>query len=83
MTAMRRPGFAEGITTTCLIIGAGQDRVVSTEAVRDFACRLPHGTYVELADAEHEILMENDSIRSHFWSAFDFFVGRTLGAENG
>ena len=78
MVAMRRPGFAESITTPCLIFGAGRDRVVSTDAIRDFARRLPHGTYIELADAEHEILMENDSIRTRFWHAFDAFVSNYL-----
>ena len=41
---------------------------------RSFAKRLPHGTYVEFADAEHEILMENDAIRARFWQAFDAFT---------
>jgi lysophospholipase len=78
MAAMRRPGFAEAITTPCLVFGAGRDRIVSTGAVRDFVRRLPHGTYIELADAEHEILMENDSIRARFWTAFDGFVSNYL-----
>ena len=38
--------------------------------------RLPNGRYVEFEDAEHEILMENDSIRARFWDAFDGFVGK-------
>jgi lysophospholipase len=78
MAAMRRPGFAESITTPCLVLGAGRDRIVSTAAIRDFANRLPHGTYIELADAEHEILMENDSIRARFWAALDAFVSNYM-----
>lgn len=81
MADMGLPGFAESITTPCLVFGAGRDRVVSTKAVRDFARRLPHGTYIELSDAEHEILMENDSIRTRFWSAFDTFVGKLANSE--
>ncbi|HWE05102.1 MAG TPA: alpha/beta hydrolase [Rhizomicrobium sp.] len=76
MTAMQAPGFAEAIATPCLVFGAGRDRIVDTAAVRAFARRLPNGAYVELADAEHEIMMENDSIRARFWQAFDEFVGR-------
>ena len=68
------PGFAEAIQTPVLICGAGRDRIVLVEAERDFAKRLPHGTYVELEDSEHEILMENDTIRARFWTAFDGFV---------
>jgi lysophospholipase len=79
MARMSAPGFAEAVTTPCLVLGAGRDRVVSTEAIRRFAHRLPRGTYLELPEAEHEILMENDAIRAQFWSAFDTFVG--LGLE--
>ena len=68
------PGYAEAIETPVLVCGAGKDRIVITSAERDFAKRLPHGTYVEFEDAEHEILMENDSIRALFWAAFDEFT---------
>ena len=78
MAALRRPGFAESITTPCLVFGAGHDLIVSTAAIRDFARRLPHGAYIELAEAKHEILMENDSIRTRFWRAFDMFVSKYL-----
>lgn len=74
MTQMRQPGFAETITSPCLVFGAGRDRVVSTAAIREFTRRLPNGTYIEIEDAEHEIVMENDSIRARFWQAFDAFV---------
>ncbi|MGH6870232.1 MAG: alpha/beta hydrolase [Rhizomicrobium sp.] len=74
MAEVTAPGYAEAILTPVLIVGAGRDRIVETEAERAFAPRLPHGKYVELADAEHEILMENDSIRARFWQAFDAFI---------
>jgi len=76
MDAMRGAGYAEAIATPTLIFGAGKDRIVRIESVRDFAKRLPHGCYIEIEDAEHEIMMENDSIRARFWTAFDGFVGR-------
>lgn len=69
-------GFAEAIQTPVLIFGAGKDRIVQVAAVRDFAKRLPHGTYVEFEIAEHEILMENDIVRTRFWRAFDEFAGK-------
>lgn len=74
MAPMVAAGYAESITTPCLVFGAGRDRIVDTDAVRNFARRLPQGSYVEISDAEHEILMENDSIRAKFWGAFDSFV---------
>jgi len=67
-------GFAEAIQTPVLVCGAGKDRIVLTGAEREFAARLPRGTYVEFEDAEHEILMENDSIRARFWKSFDEFA---------
>jgi lysophospholipase len=68
------PGYPEAIETPVLVCGAGRDRICLTAATHAFAKRLPHGTYMEFEDAEHEILMENDSIRSRFWKAFDGFV---------
>jgi len=76
MARVMAPGYAEAIATPVLILGAGRDRIVDTAAEREFARRLPHGTYVEFADAEHEIMMERDSIRTRFWAAFDEFVGK-------
>jgi lysophospholipase len=76
MRRLKTPGYAETITTPILIVGAGRDRIVSTSATRAFAERLPNASYVEIEDAEHEILMENDSIRSRFWEAFDEFASR-------
>ena len=74
MKAMTAPGYAEAINTPVLVVAAGKDRIVLTEATRKFATRLPRGRYVEFADAEHEILMEQDAIRTRFWAAFDGFV---------
>jgi lysophospholipase len=73
---LNSPGYPESISTPVLIVGAGKDRIVATEAEAALAKRLPHGEYIELADAEHEILMEQDSIRAKFWVAFDTFVAK-------
>lgn len=74
MARVSGPGFAEAIPMPVLICGAGKDRIVLTGAEKQFAARLPRGEYIEFADAEHEILMENDAIRARFWAAFDGFV---------
>jgi lysophospholipase len=78
MDRMREPGYAEAITTPLLIFCAGRDQIVDTEATRAFVKRLPNARYVELEDAEHEILMESDAIRARFWKAFDEFGGDYL-----
>jgi lysophospholipase len=74
MDTVMLPGYAEVITTPMLIFGAGRDRIVDTLATREFAGHLPRGRYEEIGDAEHEILMENDSIRARFWAGFDTFT---------
>ncbi|HEY2835016.1 MAG TPA: alpha/beta hydrolase [Rhizomicrobium sp.] len=71
----RSPGYAEAIQTPSLFFGAGRDRVCDTDAIRAFAQRVPMGTYVEIADAEHELLMERDVFRAQLWSHFDAFLG--------
>lgn len=76
MEHVMSPGYPEAITTPVLIVGAGRDRIVDTTAAREFTARLPHGTYLEIETAEHEILMETDSIRADFWAAFDTFVAK-------
>jgi lysophospholipase len=78
---LRRKSFAEEITTPLLVFGAGRDRVVHVEAIRDFVKNLPKARYVEIEDAQHEILMENDAIRARFWAEFDAFVNEQLGVQ--
>ena len=59
-----------------LIAGAGKDRICISAKAKAFAARAPQGEYVEIAEAEHEILMERSLIRARFWAAFDAFTGR-------
>ena len=70
------PGFAERISTPALIMGAGRDRIVISEAARRFAARMPASVYQAIENAEHEILMERDELRGRFWQAFDAFMDR-------
>ena len=74
MARMAAPGYAEAIRTPTLVCGPGKDRICVTSATRAFAGRMPNGRYLDLPDSEHEILMENDSIRARFWAAFDAFT---------
>jgi len=76
MDTIMSPGYADSIATPTLIVGAGRDRIVDVAAEREFAARLPTGQYEEIPDAEHEILMENNSVRMRFWRMFDAFVAR-------
>jgi lysophospholipase len=57
-----------------LVVAAGADQVVSTAAIEQFAIRLRSGSHLIVPGARHEILMEQERIRSQFWAAFDAFV---------
>jgi lysophospholipase len=67
---------ASNITTPLLMVGAGKDRICITADTKAFATRAPHADYVEIAEAEHEILMERSQIRARFWAAFDAFMSK-------
>ena len=77
---LRSPGYAETIRTPALLLGAGHDRVCDSAAARQFAARLPHAQFVEIADAEHEILMEREIFRIQLWTAFDEFLKKSAPA---
>ncbi|MGY6246764.1 alpha/beta hydrolase [Bosea thiooxidans] len=74
MRRLNAPSAALDVKVPTLIIAAGRDPVVSTPAIERFAARLKTGSALVLPEARHEILMENDAIRSQFWAAFDAFI---------
>ncbi len=71
---MRKKSYAGDILTPLLVFGAGEDRVVRTEAIRALCQKIPNARYIEIEGAKHEILMETDAIRAQFWAEFDAFV---------
>jgi lysophospholipase len=74
MTAFADPAYPRSLTQPMLIVAAGQDAVVSTPAIEQFAIRLRAGSHVVVPGARHELLMEHDQYRAQFWAAFDAFV---------
>lgn len=76
MARVNTPGFAEAIPMPVLVAGPGKDRICLTPVTKAFTARMPKGEYLDLPDSEHEILMENDSIRARFWAAFDAFTAK-------
>jgi lysophospholipase len=64
-----------------LIIAAGDDRLASSEASRQFAQRVPGVAAVTIAGARHEPLMERDEFREQFWAAFDSFLDTSPVAQ--
>jgi lysophospholipase len=74
MAEMAEPSYPTRIRQPLLILAAGEDELVSTPAIGEFAQRLRAGAHLVISGARHEILMERDRFRSQFWAAFDAFV---------
>jgi lysophospholipase len=66
--------FAPRVRIPSLMVAAGDDQIVSSKAIEDFASRLRAGSQLVLRGARHEILQERDAIREQFWAAFDAFI---------
>ncbi len=77
MSAIRERGYAARIRQPMLIVSAGLDVVVSNKAIEEFASLLRTGSHLVVVGAKHELLMEQDRLRSQFWAAFDAFVPGT------
>jgi lysophospholipase len=74
---------AERIATPLLIVGAGKDRICLTAEAKAFAARAPHADWLEIADAEHELLAERSVYRDQFWAAFDAFIKKPRSVKPG
>ncbi len=76
MADLESISYLEKIMTPVLIVSAGHDRLIESATHRTLAQSLPSAQLEEIADCEHEILMERDEMRQAFWNAFDEFVAR-------
>jgi lysophospholipase len=74
MRDLAEPPYPARIRQPIMIVAAGEDGLVSTPAIGQFALRLRAGSHLVIAGSRHEILMEQDRFRSQFWAAFDAFV---------
>ena len=64
MGEMSEPGYPGRIRQPILIIAAGQDAIVSTPAIDEFAVRLRAGSHLIVPGSRHELLMEQDRFRA-------------------
>lgn len=62
------------ILNPVLILAGSHDRVASTPIAEKFALGLKAGRFIEIENALHEILQENDHVLARFWQEFDRFV---------
>lgn len=72
---LTNPQYPLRVRVPVLMFAAGQDTIVSTRAIEEFAMRLKVGTHVLIPEAKHEILQETDAVRARFWAAFDAYLG--------
>ena len=78
MDELHDPARTKTLKSAVLIVAAGRDRVVKTEATRAFARRVPGVSLIVIPEALHEILIEATPIRQQFLAAFDAFIGDGL-----
>lgn len=67
--------FAGRINVPLLLFASGNDKLVSTRAIEDFAVRAKLSSCILMPSAQHEILQETDAVRLRFWAAFDAYLG--------
>ena len=72
---LSRPDYPKYVAVPMMLFAAGADRVVSTQAIEDFAVDLKSGGHIMMPGSRHEILQETDAIRQRFWAAFDAYMG--------
>jgi lysophospholipase len=69
------PSYPPKVNVPLLMFAAGNDKVVSTRAIEDFAVEAKVASCILMPGARHEILQENDAVRTRFWAAFDAYLG--------
>jgi lysophospholipase len=72
---LSNPVYPPQINVPLLMFAAANDKVVSTRAIEDFASRAKVASCILMPGSRHEILQENDSVRTRFWAAFDAYLG--------
>ena len=73
MDALHAPGFPEAIRTPICVCSAGDDALVSLEAQAGIVERLHDARRILIEGAQHELLMERDSIRDRVLAVFERF----------
>ncbi len=72
---LSRPDYPKYVSVPMMLFAAGADRVVTPQAIEDFAVDLKCGGHILIPGSRHEILHETDAIRQRFWAAFDAYMG--------
>jgi lysophospholipase len=65
--------FLDRIKTPCMFVQAGNDDIVSPDAIERLAAAIPTATLLRLPRSKHEPMFERDSIRDLFLAATEAF----------
>jgi len=65
---------AKKVRTPVVLIASGDDRIVNKQSSKQFARKLGKAQYIEVAGAEHEILIEAEEYRREAFRQFDTLV---------
>lgn len=79
---LEKENYVETIQIPVLVALAGEDSVVSNQAIRALIGRLPKGELLTLPGCEHEILMERDTHRSEFLKQLFTFVDKHIFSKD-
>lgn len=74
MADIESEGALEKIRVPSLILVAGNDAIVSNQAIESNARRLALGRHLYIDGAQHELLMERDLFREQFLAALHTFL---------
>jgi lysophospholipase len=72
---LSKPSYPASINLPLLVFAAGKDTVVSARATEDFTVSTKVASCIMMPSARHEILQEDDNVRTRFWAAFDAYLG--------
>lgn len=74
MEKVHDPDFRARLAVPMLLVAAGNDEVVSSQAIELYGRNLRCGSMITIDGARHEILQEADIYREQLLAAFDAFV---------
>ena len=74
ITIAQRPSYMKAIKTPMLVFAASDDRVVNTDAILEAQKSLRNCRVVMLEGSRHEVMQENDTVRTQFWDEVDAFL---------
>lgn len=74
MARAAAPDFPGKVNVPVLMLAAARDQVVSTAAIENLGLSMRTGRHVLIANARHEMFIENDDVRGQLFAAFDAFI---------